>query len=296
VGSAIGRYARGLAPDPERLEAVEERLAQLARLKRKYACTIEELFRRRDAAASEIAALVGDEDALAARETQVEAARRAAAEWAGRLSVERRRVASDLTRSLGGELEGLALPGARFTVRFSESGERPLGPEGRDELEFFLSTNPGEEPRSLARVASGGELSRIMLAIKALAAQGEGGTTLIFDEVDAGIGGAVAEVVGRKLRHLGRAHQVLCITHLPLIAAFAEHHVAVVKRVEGGRTVSSARPLTSTERVAELARMLGGAELTREVREHAEQLLRQATTRAGQGTASQSLTERTGLQ
>src|SRR5262249_36258896 len=151
------------------------------------------------------------------------------------------------------------------------------GPEGWDEVEFFLSTNPGEEPRSLARVASGGELSRIMLAVKALAAQADRGATLIFDEVDAGIGGAVAQGVGRKVRQLGRARQVLCITHLPLIAAFAEHHIVVVKRVQGGRTVSSARPLSNTERVAEIARMLGGERMTREVREHAEQLLRQAS-------------------
>src|SRR5436190_708275 len=205
-----------------------------------------------------------------------EAARRAAAEWAGRLSVERRREARDLSRALVAELEALALTGARFEARFAESEGRALGPEGWDEIEFFLSTNPGEEPRSLARVASGGELSRIMLALKTLAAADERGATLIFDEVDAGIGGAVAEVVGRKLRQLGRSRQVLCITHLPLIAAFADHHVVVSKKVEDGRTVSTARPLATSERVAELARMLGGERLTHEVREHAEQLLRRA--------------------
>ena len=118
-----------------------------------------------------------------------------------------------------------------------------------------------------------------MLALKTLAAAEEHGATLIFDEVDAGIGGAVAEAVGRKLAQLGRTRQVLCITHLPLIAAFAEHHIAVTKRVHGGRTTSSARPLSTTERVAELARMLGGARLTRETREHAEHLLQQARPR-----------------
>jgi len=279
AGSTFGRYARDLTPDAARLEAVEERLAQLARLRRKYAATIAELIRRRDDVGAELTTLDGGNEAVLELEAAVETARRAAAEWAGRLSVERRRVARDLTRSLLRELNALALDGARFDVRFVETEDRALGPDGWDEVEFFLSTNPGEEPRSLARVASGGELSRIMLALKTLAASEDRGASLIFDEVDAGIGGAVAEVVGKKLRQLGRARQVLCITHLPLIAAFAEHHVVVTKRVADGRTFSSARPLTTTERVAELARMMGGENLTREVREHAEQLLRRAQDR-----------------
>jgi DNA repair protein RecN (Recombination protein N) len=269
---------------------VEERLAQLARLRRKYAGTVEDLVRRRDELAAEVAQLEGGGEAVAELEAAVETMRRSAAEWAGRLSVERRRVARDLTRALRGELEALALEGARFEVRFAEAEGHELGAEGWDEVEFFLSTNAGEETRSLARVASGGELSRIMLALKTLAAADARGATLIFDEVDAGIGGAVAEVVGRKLRQLGRARQVLCITHLPLIAAFAEHHVAVAKRVEDGRTLSSARPLSTSERVAELARMLGGTRLTPEVREHAAQLLQRA-----QGP-SRGLTERAGVE
>jgi DNA repair protein RecN (Recombination protein N) len=276
AGQSLGRYARELTPDASRLEAVEERLAQLARLKRKFAGTVEDLIRRRDELMAEADSVAGGGEAMVELEAAAEAARRAAAEWAGRLSVERRREARDLSRALVAELEALALTGARFEARFAESEGRALGPEGWDEVEFFLSTNPGEEPRSLARVASGGELSRIMLALKTLAAADERGATLIFDEVDAGIGGAVAEVVGRKLRQLGRSRQVLCITHLPLIAAFAEHHVVVTKKVEKERTVSTARPLAPTERVAELARMLGGERLTHEVREHAEQLLRRA--------------------
>src|SRR5437667_383515 len=276
AGQSLGRYARELTPDASRLEAVEERLAQLARLKRKFAGTVEDLIRRRDELMAEVDSVAGGGEAMVELEAAAEAARRAATEWAGRLSVERRRGARELYRALVAELEALALTGARFEARFAESEGRALGPEGWDEIEFFLSTNPGEEPRSLARVASGSELSRIMLALKTLAAADERGATLIFDEVDAGIGGAVAEVVGRKLRQLGRSRQVLCITHLPLIAAFADHHVVVTKKVEDGRTVSTARPLATSERVAELARMLGGERLTHEVREHAEQLLRRA--------------------
>jgi DNA repair protein RecN (Recombination protein N) len=295
AGSALGRYQRSLRLDPDRLEAVEERLAVLARLQRKHGATLAELIRRRDELAAEVSAETKSE-VVAEHEAAYEAARRSAVEWAGRLSVERRRVARDLARQLVSELQLMALDGTRFTVRFGETEGRPLGAEGWDDVEFFISTNAGEEPRSLAKVASGGELSRIMLALKALAAQGDRGTTLIFDEVDAGIGGAVAEVVGRKLRQLGRARQVLCITHLPLIAAFAEHHVAVAKRVQNGRTVSTARPLSSTERVTELARMLGGTQTTQEVREHAEALLRQASARPGRGPRGQTLTERAGVE
>jgi len=278
VGANLGRHLRTLAPDAERLETIEQRLALIARLTRKYGKTLDELVQRRDEVAAELAASGAIDGDLGALEAAAETARRAAAEWAGRLSVERRRVARDLTRTLLSELQALALQGAIFSVQFAE-GERPIGADGRDEVEFYISTNPGEEPRPLARVASGGELSRIMLALKSLAPRGEETASLLFDEVDAGIGGSVAEVIGRKLRNLGRARQVLCITHLPLIAACADHHIAVVKRQQDGRTVSCARPLSNTERVAELARMLGGTARTPEVREHAEQLLRQVASR-----------------
>src|SRR5579885_1141278 len=255
VGATLGRYLRDLAPDGERLDAVETRLAGLAGV---------------DAGA----------EATAALEAECAAAERAAIEWAKRLSVERRRVARDLERTLTAELRSLAMAGARFAVRFAETEGRPLAPEGWDEIEFLLSANPGEELRPLSRVASGGELSRIMLALKCLGAGEARGATLLFDEVDAGIGGAVAEVVARKLRQLGRRRQVLCVTHLPIVAAFAEHHIGVVKRVVEGRTVSTARPLATSERVAELARMLAGARVSREAEEHAQQLLHQAGVRA----------------
>jgi DNA repair protein RecN (Recombination protein N) len=274
AGTALGRYATGLVRDPDRMEAVEQRLAQLARLRRKYGGTSEDLVARRDALAAELAGIAGCDDAVARGEGEVEAAREAATAWARRLAVDRRRVAHELTRAMAEELRVLALEGARFTVRFVEAKEHALGPQGWDEIEFLLSANAGEEARSLARVASGGELSRIMLALKTLAAAEDREASLIFDEVDAGIGGAVAEVVGRKLRQLGRTRQVLCVTHLPLIAAFADHHIGVTKEERGGRTRSTARPLSTSERVTELARMLGGARLTPEVHGHAEQLLR----------------------
>ena len=295
AGSLLRRYVDDVSRDPERLETVEDRLAQLTRLRRKYGGTVDDLIRRRDELAVELGRTVDVDATLAILEEEAENAEHQAREWARRLSVERRRVAHELSRSLVGELHALALENARFSVRFAEGEERALGPEGWDDVEFFLSTNLGEEPRPLARVASGGELSRIMLAIKTLSVADDRGPSLIFDEVDAGIGGAVAEVVGRKLRQLGQGRQVLCITHLPLVAAFADHHVAVVKEVRDGRTCSSARPLASGERVAELARMMGGAKVTSEAKEHAEQMLRRASARRA-GNRGQSLTERSGVE
>jgi DNA repair protein RecN (Recombination protein N) len=280
VGATLGRYLRDLAPDGERLDAVEARLGELARLKRKYGGSVADLIARRETLRAELAAVDAGAEATAALEAECAAAERAAIEWAKRLSVERRRVARDLERTLTAELRSLAMAGARFAVRFTEPDGRPVAPEGWDEIEFLLSANPGEELRPLSRVASGGELSRIMLALKCLGAGEERGATLLFDEVDAGIGGAVAEVVARKLRQLGRRRQVLCVTHLPIVAAFAEHHIGVVKRIVEGRTVSTARPLATSERVAELARMLAGARVSREAEEHAQQLLNQAGVRA----------------
>ena len=286
AGTQLGKYLQSVSPDPERLEQVEDRLAELARLKRKYGGTVDELMRRRDELAAELQLAGGGDERLAEQQKEVDAAEREAVAWAKRLSVERRRVARDLERGLVTELRALGLEGARFSVQFVEGEGRPVGPGGWDEIEFLLSANTGEDLKPLARVASGGELSRIMLALKTVTAADDKGASLIFDEVDAGIGGTVAEVVGKKLRHLGKKRQVLCVTHLPVIAAYADHHIGVSKRVEDGRTLSTARALSSTDRIAELARMLGGArQQSREVREHAEQLLRHGHERTARGAA-----------
>jgi DNA repair protein RecN (Recombination protein N) len=274
AGGSLGRYTRGLEVDPARLETVRERLAFLARLEKKYGGSLEDLIRRRDELAVEVGATADGDERLVSLTADVAAAEREGSEWAKRLSVERRRAAHQLERSLVRELRALAMEDARFTVQFADPDTTPLGPTGRDEVEFYLTANRGEEARPLARVASGGELSRVMLALKTLAAADDAGATLIFDEVDSGVGGRVAEVVGSKLRQLGRRRQVLSVTHLPVIAAFADHHVVVSKRVVGDRTVSTAHQLTASERVTELARMLAGARLTPEAREHAQELLR----------------------
>ncbi len=156
-----------------------------------------------------------------------------------------------------------------------------LGPKGMDTVEFHISPNVGEEPKPLSRIASGGELSRIMLAIKRIIAAAEPGQTLIFDEVDSGIGGAVAEVVGKKLKTLSQHHQVVCVTHLPQIACFADAHHSVAKTARKNRTMTEVRALKGSEAVDEIARMLGGIEITEKTRAHAIEMIEKARTSPG---------------
>jgi DNA repair protein RecN (Recombination protein N) len=202
------------------------------------------------------------------------------------LSSARRAAATRFARSLEKVLGELAMERTRFDVRFTDLPEQAWTAEGVDGVEFFVSPNPGEDLRPLARIVSGGELSRIMLAIKTLLAESRHGWSdhedrppstaapgLIFDEVDAGIGGRVADVVGQKLRVLGSAFQVLCITHLPQIAAYADSHFQIEKHVERGRTRTTVKRLDASERVEEISRMLGGASLTDGIRASAREML-----------------------
>jgi DNA repair protein RecN (Recombination protein N) len=289
-------YAQGIEASPARLQQVEERLALLERLKRKHGPALVDVVAKRDALRRELSDLDGADDRIAQLERDVASARAAYLAAAGTLSGERRRVATIFGRELVAALADLAMEQTRFDVRF---GETPL-PEsawtaaGIDAAEFFVSPNPGEDLRPLARIVSGGELSRIMLAIKTLTATSRHGFSdagdrlpsasapgLIFDEVDAGIGGRVADVVGRKLRALGSAFQVLCITHLPQIAAYADTHVAIDKRVERGRTSTTVRRLNDGGRVEELARMLGGEAITDGLRRSAREMLRERSASKG---------------
>ena len=279
--------AEAIAADPARLADVEERLASLARLARKHGCAAGDLEARRVRFEAELADLDGataDPDALG------RAVDRAAAEaWeaADALSAARREAAAALATRVSRGLADLALGNARFGVTLEPIAAGPTTPESRrragatfvasgaERVIFELAPNRGEAPRPLARIASGGELSRVMLALKTAAIAESDVPTLLFDEVDAGIGGAVAEAVGRKLAHLGRRRQVICITHLPQIAACADHHFVVRKRPARGRTRSSAERLSDGERIEELARMVGGARITDEARRHAAELRRQ---------------------
>ncbi len=252
-------FGGGLDVSPGRLEQVEDRLALLERLKRKHGPTLDEVLRRRDTLTEEHQALTGGGSTAAAVEGQLDAAAAAFLDGARRLSRARRDAASQFAAAMERELAELAMDQTRFEVRLTATEDDAQWSEhGIDAGEFYLSPNPGEELRPLARIVSGGELSRVMLALKTLGAADDAEKTLIFDEVDAGIGGRVATVVGHKLRTLASRFQVLCITHLPQIAAAARTHFAIEKRVVGGRTITSVRRLSDDSRIGELARMLGG--------------------------------------
>ena len=191
------------------------------------------------------------------------------------LTEARRQAAQAMTRALIAELADLAMNGATFEVNF-QALDQP-GAEGLERIEFMVSLNPGEPLLPLAKVASGGELSRLMLALKRLAPEADRLPTIIFDEVDAGIGGAAATAVGRKLRAVSRASQVLCVTHLPQVAAFADHHHRVAKREVEGRTLATMEPVADERRVEEMARMLGGAQITEQTLLHARELIALST-------------------
>ena len=287
------RYSDSIEASPARLQQVEERLALLERLKRKHGPTLADVVAKRDALRSEAAELESGDERLQELEREYSSSKTSFLVAAGKLSKERRRFAVGFANALEGVLAELAMDKTRFEVRFGEpASEAQWSAEGVDSVEFFVSPNPGEELRPLARIVSGGELSRIMLAIKTLVATSRHGFSdatdrppsasapgLIFDEVDAGIGGRVADVVGRKLRALGSAFQVLCITHLPQIAAYADTHFAIDKEVKGGRTRTTVRSLDAAGRVEELSRMLGGEAITDALRRSAREMLEE---RSGQ--------------
>jgi DNA repair protein RecN (Recombination protein N) len=267
-------YGRRIEFEPQRQDEVENRLAQLGQLKRKYGSTLAAVLEHRERVEQELAELG---DAAATRQDlgrQLQAAAAALQEAGGRLSAARRDAAQRLNGAVEAELVDLALAKARFEARLFAL-EVPGG-RGLERVEFYLAANPGEEPKPLSRIASGGELSRIMLALRRAAPAGEGVPTLIFDEVDAGIGGAAATAVGEKLRKVARGLQVLCITHLPQVAAFADHHYRVEKEETQGRTMTSIVALNEDDRVREMARMLGGARVTERTLEHARELIGQS--------------------
>jgi DNA repair protein RecN (Recombination protein N) len=269
-----------LEADPDRLEGVESRLQLLSRLSRKHGLASDELPERLAALARDLAAIDSQSGDLASARTEVESSERTALAAAGELSTARGAAVRKLDKRMVGELSALGMRGATFRTAHqapaADAAVDALGPTGFDTVEFLLAANPGEAPKPLARVASGGELSRIMLALKALTAAIGETPILIFDEVDAGIGGTVADAVARRLKTLARNRQLLCITHLPQIAAYGDSHYAVEKRQQGGRTVTHARALAADERIAEVSRMLGGSTANAEAERYARRLLAEA--------------------
>jgi DNA repair protein RecN (Recombination protein N) len=278
----LRRYADGIDASAARLQQVEDRLASLERLKRKYGPSLDEviekartLSRERDLLTEPRAGVEGLDAALASARTEY-------LNEARELSAARRRAAPPFAREIERLLGELAMAHARFDVRFNADPleEHAWTERGIDQAEFFLSPNPGEDPRPLVRIVSGGELSRVMLALKTMAIDERDDKTLVFDEVDAGIGGRVADVVGSRLGELGRRFQVLCITHLPQIAARATTHFHIDKTMRRDRTVTSVQRLDVPGRIEEIGRMIGGAAVSDAVRASARELL------SGDGGAS----------
>jgi DNA repair protein RecN (Recombination protein N) len=277
-------YADGIDASPARLQEVEDRLAMLERLKRKYGPTLHDVIERRTVLARERDLLTGVGERADDLLKRLEVATAEYLSKARELSRRRRTAASHFARDMEGLLDELAMARTRFEVRFND-GELPesgWSERGVDNAEFFVSPNPGEELRPLARIVSGGELSRVMLALKTLANTKSGSMlgsnpvapkTLIFDEVDAGIGGRVADVVGSRLQDLGKRFQVLCITHLPQIAARGDAQFLIEKSIRGNRTVTRVERLNRNGRVEEIARMIGGASITGQTRTSARELL-----------------------
>jgi DNA repair protein RecN (Recombination protein N) len=278
-------YRDQIEADPERLQGIEERLTLLASLKRKYGQSIEEVLAYAERAAAELEALDTSEERAERLASEIEAVAAGLGEAADRLSRARRETAARLSAEVEREIAGLGLRGGRFAVHVARPAaddgvatdlpeEELIGPDGGgatgprrqvgfdrtgiDRVEFYVSLNPGEPLRPLARVASGGESARLMLALKTILGAADSVPTLVFDEVDVGIGGRSGQIVGEKLAALGAHHQVLCITHLPQVAARARQHLAVAKHVQGERTFTEIRELEHEDRVRELAAMLGG--------------------------------------
>jgi len=277
--AAVRELRESVTMAPGRLEAIDERLDALTRLKRKYGDTESAMLGFRDAAATELERLGRHEEILAEQERALS---ELAAELLGaahELAKRRRDAAERLAGVTASELAQLGMDRARFEIALTRATPEEIGPRGLDRVEFRLSTNPGEDLRPLARIASGGELSRTMLALKAILARADRVPTMIFDEVDSGIGGRVAAVVAQKLAAAAEGRQVLCVTHLAPIAARAAHHVRVAKSVRGGRTRVSAEHVTGEARVEEIARMVAGDRVTETARGHARELLGRPTSR-----------------
>jgi DNA repair protein RecN (Recombination protein N) len=265
------RLRDSVAFDPARLEEIDGRLDVLARLKRKYGDSVEAILAHRGSIATELDRLERHEEILAVAQRELAQLEAEVTESARALSAARLRAAADLAVQVERELRQVGMDRAVFEIAVTPLAEPSA--TGVDRVEFRLSANPGEAVRPLARVASGGELSRTMLALKTVLAARDRVPTMVFDEIDAGIGGRVADMVGQKLAAIARERQVLCVTHLAPIAVRAAAHQRVVKSVRSGRTTVAVGALARTERVEEIARMLGGEAITEAARRHARELL-----------------------
>ena len=279
VAHAAGGYASGVSADPHRLNEIEERIVLFRKLCRKHGADLNELIEKREVLRKELWSLDKADDALEVCRAEHAAVVAQLTNAATRLSQARRQASDELVLEISGQLAELGMKGASLAIVSTEvgsgviSGDSLIGPQGAERLRLLLSVNPGEEPQGLDRIASGGELSRFMLAVKRVIAQRDPVSTYVFDEVDAGIGGATAEVIARKLRQVADERQVLCITHLAQVAVRADTHLVVSKHTQDGRTTSVVTQLDVDQRVCEVARMLGGAKMTKASKTHAAEMM-----------------------
>ena len=276
IGEAVDllqRYADGIDMDPARRDWVEERLDALQGVARKHRVDVSKLSNLTARLRQEFDDLTHAEERGKELEAQVDAARSAYQEFAGSLSKLRKKAAKRFSSAVSDAMSGLGMPGGRFDVSVRSLADDGARSWGIDEIEFLISANPGQPLMPLSKVASGGELSRMSLAIQVIASDGSSIPTMVFDEVDSGVGGSVAEMVGRRLQELGIKRQVLCVTHLPQVASLASQHFRISKVTDGKATRTGIVALGKEERIEELARMLGGVEITQKTLEHAAEML-----------------------
>ncbi len=269
----LRRYAADIDMDPERQNQVEERLDAVRSLARKHRVEPAELPELTLRLAAELEELSNADERGRELGQQLDAARDSYLALARNLSARRKTTAKRLAAAVSGAMHGLGMPGGTFDIDLRRRSDEEARSHGLDDINFMISANPGQPCMPLSRVASGGELSRMSLAIQVIASDGSSIPTMVFDEVDSGVGGGVAEMVGRRLAELGESRQVLCVTHLPQVASLAAHHFRIAKVTDGKATRTQVDPLDDNERVDELARMLGGVKITKKTREHAAEML-----------------------
>jgi len=286
IAEELRAYLKNVQIDERRLEAVEERLDALTRLKRKYGGSLDAVFLRRESIELELSKLENLSETVAETEKSLSNLHDQLVELTSTLSRERKKTAKILSKKVEKELASLKMSQTKFEVSFRTlQADNDVNPylvvdrnvaneTGIDQATFLIAPNVGEPLKPLSSIVSGGELSRVVLALKAILAQTEAVETIVFDEVDAGIGGGVAEVVGKKLAALAGRHQIICITHLPQIAKFSDHHFSISKCVSDGRTKTVIRRLNDAERITEIARMMGGEKITQATMDHAREMLR----------------------
>ena len=272
---SLSRYLDSIDADPQRQEAIERRLAAIEELARKHRIKPEELPALHEKLRSDLSNLDNAATDLVTLRSQVSAALAGYQELARQLSAHRATAARSLSKEVTARMQEMGMPGGRFVIELTPLESVEPSPHGTDAVEFRVSTNAGSPPRAVAKIASGGELARLSLAVQVTCSK-NAAPCMVFDEVDSGIGGAVAEIVGRQLRTLGAAGEVLCVTHLPQVAAQAHQHLRVTKITEGQVTRIAVTPLRGADRIEELARMLGGVEITARARAHALEMLNRA--------------------